>query len=49
MQTRMYAHLVLEDGTLFRGRSVGSPGAAAGEICLTTAMAGYEEAVTDPI
>jgi carbamoyl-phosphate synthase small subunit len=45
MQT---AHLVLEDGTAFPGRSVGAPGVAAGEACFTTAMAGYEEAVTDP-
>jgi carbamoyl-phosphate synthase small subunit len=45
MQT---AHLVLEDGTVFRGRSVGASGVAAGEACFTTAMAGYEEAVTDP-
>jgi carbamoyl-phosphate synthase small subunit len=45
MQT---AHLVLEDGTAFTGRSVGAPGVAAGEACFTTAMAGYEEAVTDP-
>jgi len=42
------AHLVLEDGTTFAGRSVGAPGVAAGEACFTTAMAGYEEAVTDP-
>src|ERR687889_374070 len=42
------AHLVLEDGTAFRGRSIGAPGVAAGEACFTTAMAGYEEAVTDP-
>jgi carbamoyl-phosphate synthase small subunit len=48
MQDSMHAHLVLEDGTTFGGRSVGSPGTAAGEICFTTAMAGYEEAVTDP-
>jgi carbamoyl-phosphate synthase small subunit len=41
-------HLVLEDGTSFRGRAVGAPGVAAGEACFTTAMAGYEEAVTDP-
>jgi carbamoyl-phosphate synthase small subunit len=45
MQT---VHLVLEDGTVFGGRSVGAPGVAAGEACFTTAMAGYEEAVTDP-
>jgi carbamoyl-phosphate synthase small subunit len=42
------AYLVLEDGTVFSGRSVGAPGVAAGEACFTTAMAGYQEAVTDP-
>jgi carbamoyl-phosphate synthase small subunit len=42
------AHLVLEDGTVFAGTSVGATGVAAGEACFTTAMAGYEEAVTDP-
>ncbi len=42
------AHLVLEDGTVFSGRAVGAPGVSAGEACFTTAMAGYEEAVTDP-
>ncbi len=47
MQTRP-AHLVLEDGTAFTGSAVGAPGVAAGEACFTTAMAGYEEAVTDP-
>src|SRR5512145_72914 len=47
MQT-MDAHLVLEDGTVFSGRSVGAPGVAAGEACFTTAPAGYEQAVTDP-
>ncbi len=47
MQTAM-AHLVLEDGTVFTGRSAGAPGVAAGEACFTTAMAGYEEAATDP-
>ncbi len=40
--------LVLEDGSVFEGRSVGAPGIAAGEACFTTSMAGYEEAVTDP-
>src|SRR5918994_2545376 len=42
------ARLVLEDGSVFAGRSVGGAGAAAGELCFTTAMSGYEEAVTDP-
>jgi carbamoyl-phosphate synthase small subunit len=44
----MLAQLVLEDGSVFRGRSVGAPGIAAGEACFTTAPAGYEQAVTDP-
>jgi len=42
------AALVLEDGTVFSGRSVGAAGIAAGEACFTTASAGYEQAVTDP-
>src|SRR5436190_4543184 len=40
--------LVLEDGTVFEGVGVGAAGVAAGEACFTTAMTGYEEAVTDP-
>ena len=40
--------LVLEDGTVFPGVSVGVAGVASGEACFTTAMTGYEEAVTDP-
>ena len=47
MQT-MQQRLVLEDGTVLPGIGVGAPGVAAGEACFTTAMAGYEEAVTDP-
>ena len=44
----MQASLVLEDGTVFTGRSVGAAGVAAGEACFSTAFAGYEQAVTDP-
>ena len=44
----MDAQLVLEDGTVFPGRSVGATGVAAGEACFTTASTGYEQAVTDP-
>jgi carbamoyl-phosphate synthase small subunit len=47
MQT-MQQRLVLEDGTVLPGIGVGAPGVASGEACFTTAMAGYEEAVTDP-
>jgi carbamoyl-phosphate synthase small subunit len=42
------AALVLEDGTVFPGRSVGASGVASGEACFTTAMSGYEQAATDP-
>jgi carbamoyl-phosphate synthase small subunit len=42
------AHLVLEDGGVFRGLAVGAPGTASGEACFTTSMTGYEQAVTDP-
>ena len=41
-------YLVLEDGTVFRGRSVGAAGPAFGEAVFTTAMTGYQETVTDP-
>ena len=40
--------LVLEDGTVFRGRSVGAAGVVFGEAVFTTAMTGYQETVTDP-
>ena len=41
-------YLLLEDGTTFRGRSVGASGVAFGEAVFTTAMTGYQETVTDP-
>ena len=40
--------LYLEDGTSWPGVSVGAPGAAVGEAVFTTAMTGYQEALTDP-
>jgi carbamoyl-phosphate synthase small subunit len=40
--------LLLEDGTVFSGRSVGAPGIAFGEAVFTTSMSGYQEVVTDP-
>jgi carbamoyl-phosphate synthase small subunit len=40
--------LVLEDGTVFGGESVGGRGFAFGEAVFTTAMTGYQEIVTDP-
>src|SRR5438034_11572419 len=44
----MSGFLALEDGTVFRGDSVGAEGFAVGEAVFTTAMTGYQEVVTDP-
>lgn len=42
------AVLALEDGSIFRGVSIGSPGKAVGEVVFNTAMTGYQEILTDP-
>jgi carbamoyl-phosphate synthase small subunit len=42
------AVLVLADGSVFRGRSIGAPGTAVGEVVFNTAMTGYQEILTDP-
>lgn len=42
------AILALEDGTVFRGISVGAPGRSLGEVVFNTAMSGYQEVLTDP-
>ncbi len=42
------AWLLLEDGTLFKGKSFGAKGTAGGEICFNTGMTGYQEVFTDP-
>ena len=42
------AILVLEDGTVFEGDSVGASGLSVGEVVFNTAMTGYQEIVTDP-
>ncbi len=42
------AILVLKDGTVFRGTSIGAPGFAAGEVVFNTSMTGYQEILTDP-
>ncbi len=39
---------VTADGAVFRGRSVGAPGIAVGEVVFNTAMAGYQEIFSDP-
>ncbi|MFV0576002.1 MAG: glutamine-hydrolyzing carbamoyl-phosphate synthase small subunit [Vibrio sp.] len=42
------ALLVLEDGTVFRGQSIGADGTAVGEVVFNTSMTGYQEILTDP-
>jgi carbamoyl-phosphate synthase small subunit len=42
------ATLILEDGTIFAGDSVGAEGFAFGEAVFTTSMTGYQEVATDP-
>ncbi|MCZ2355659.1 MAG: glutamine-hydrolyzing carbamoyl-phosphate synthase small subunit [Bacteroidia bacterium] len=42
------ACLYLQDGTLWRGRSVGLSGTKWGELCFNTGMTGYQEIFTDP-
>jgi carbamoyl-phosphate synthase small subunit len=44
----MNGSLVLEDGTVFAGESVGADGYAFGEAVFTTSMTGYQEVATDP-
>ncbi len=42
------AIVLLEDGTIFEGKSIGIEGTAVGEICFNTGMTGYQEIFTDP-
>ena len=42
------ATLALEDGTIFRGISVGAAGKTIGEVVFNTSMTGYQEILTDP-
>lgn len=42
------AYLLLQDGTLFKGKSFGKTGTTGGEICFNTGMTGYQEVFTDP-
>src|SRR5215475_8606694 len=42
------ARLVLEDGTIVRGRAFGARTDGAGEVVFNTAITGYQEVVTDP-
>ncbi|GGP80358.1 carbamoyl-phosphate synthase small chain [Shewanella ulleungensis] len=42
------ALLVLEDGTVFSGTSIGATGVSVGEVVFNTSMTGYQEILTDP-
>ena len=42
------ARLILEDGTIYEGKSFGYDGPTSGEVVFNTAMTGYPESLTDP-
>ena len=44
----MKAKLVLADGSVFEGISIGAEGEKTGEVVLNTAVVGYQEMMTDP-
>ena len=46
--TTTAAILVLADGSVFRGQSIGFEGSTVGEVVFNTAMTGYQEILTDP-
>ncbi len=48
MRDQKPAALALEDGTIFRGCSIGADGESCGEVVFNTSMTGYQEILTDP-
>lgn len=48
MSKTIPAVLVLADGTVFKGISIGAPGHTVGEVVFNTSMTGYQEILTDP-
>ena len=46
--TRPQAILLLADGSVFYGKSIGISGKTFGEVCFNTGMTGYQEVFTDP-
>jgi carbamoyl-phosphate synthase small subunit len=42
------AYLALEDGSIFKGLSIGVSGETTGEVVFNTSMTGYQEILTDP-
>jgi len=47
-KNQLPAILVLADGSVFIGRSIGCDGFSVGEVVFNTAMTGYQEMLTDP-
>ena len=47
-QKRKKAIVLLADGTIFHGKSIGKDGSAFGEVCFNTGTTGYQEIFTDP-
>ncbi|MFD1015583.1 glutamine-hydrolyzing carbamoyl-phosphate synthase small subunit [Winogradskyella rapida] len=45
---RKKAIILLADGTIFHGKSIGKEGSAFGEVCFNTGTTGYQEIFTDP-
>ena len=45
---RHKAIILLSDGTIFHGKSIGKQGSAFGEVCFNTGATGYQEVITDP-
>ena len=45
---RKKALILLADGTIFYGKSIGTEGTAFGEVCFNTGTTGYQEIFTDP-
>lgn len=48
MSERNYAYLVLEDGTVMKGKSFGASTSTMGEVVFNTGMTGYQEVLSDP-
>lgn len=48
MHSDKKVRLILEDGTVFEGKSFGAETPSAGEVVFSTAMVGYPESLTDP-
>ena len=44
----MQAYLILANGTVLPGQSIGCPGTTVGEVVFATGMVGFEETLTDP-